>query len=208
MFVSAICQHESAIGIPVSSPSWPSLPPSTPSHPLGCYRAQVWVPWAIQQIWEDVIIVLTIIVTSTLWRALLCDHKSKGFSKPYFCTTCLVVNSFLVKQFTVSLSLARCECSSIFCARLWGASPDPPGLPDTIQSLCHITSLKSLKFWVSECTWIMVCGPYYKNRSWGTTQVAQWLRLHAPNAEGPRFNPCQGTRSHMPQLKILRAATK
>ncbi|TEA25323.1 hypothetical protein DBR06_SOUSAS21410020, partial [Sousa chinensis] len=45
--------------------------------------------------------------------------------------------------------------------------------------------------------------------------VAQWLRLRTPNAGGPGLIPGQGTRSHMPQLrvrmlqlKILHAATK
>ncbi|TEA09823.1 hypothetical protein DBR06_SOUSAS29710008, partial [Sousa chinensis] len=38
--------------------------------------------------------------------------------------------------------------------------------------------------------------------------VVQWLRLHAPNAGGLGSIPGQGTRSHMQQLKILRATTK
>ena len=38
--------------------------------------------------------------------------------------------------------------------------------------------------------------------------VVQWLRLHSPNAGGPGSIPGQGTRSHMPQLKIPHAATK
>ena len=42
----------------------------------------------------------------------------------------------------------------------------------------------------------------------GTSLVVQWLRLHAPNARGLGSIPGQGTRSHMPQLKILHAATK
>ena len=33
MLVYAIHQHESAIGIYISPPSWTSLPPTTPSHP-------------------------------------------------------------------------------------------------------------------------------------------------------------------------------
>ena len=35
----------------------------------------------------------------------------------------------------------------------------------------------------------------------GTSLVVQWLRLHAPNAEGQGSIPGQGTRSHMPQLR-------
>ena len=30
-----------------------------------------------------------------------------------------------------------------------------------------------------------------------TSAVAQWIRLHAPNAGGPGLIPRQGTRSHM-----------
>ena len=32
--------------------------------------------------------------------------------------------------------------------------------------------------------------------------MVQWLRLHAPNAGGPGLIPGQGTRSHMPQLRV------
>ena len=42
----------------------------------------------------------------------------------------------------------------------------------------------------------------------GTSLVVQWLRLHVPSARGPCSIPDQGTRSHMPQLKIPHAATK
>ena len=42
----------------------------------------------------------------------------------------------------------------------------------------------------------------------GTSLVVQGLRLHAYNAGGLGSIPGQGTRSHMPQLKILHAATK
>ena len=42
----------------------------------------------------------------------------------------------------------------------------------------------------------------------GTSLVAQWLRLHAPNAGIPSSIPGQGIRSHMLQLKILHATMK
>ena len=42
----------------------------------------------------------------------------------------------------------------------------------------------------------------------GTYLVAQWLRLHTPNAGIPGSIPSQGTTSHMPQLKILHAVRK
>ena len=42
----------------------------------------------------------------------------------------------------------------------------------------------------------------------GTFLAVQWLRLYTPNAEGSSPIPSQGTRSHMPQLKISHATTK
>ena len=39
----------------------------------------------------------------------------------------------------------------------------------------------------------------------GTSVVVQWLRLHALNAQDPGLIPGQGTRSHMPQLRVLMA---
>ena len=50
VLASAKHQHESAIDIPMSPPCWTSLQPPSPSTPLGCYRALVWVPWVIEQI--------------------------------------------------------------------------------------------------------------------------------------------------------------
>ena len=48
-----------------------------------------------------------------------------------------------------------------------------------------------------------------KTASWGTSLVAQWLRLQAPNAGGPGSIPGQGSRSHMhAATKSSRAATK
>ena len=43
----------------------------------------------------------------------------------------------------------------------------------------------------------------------GTSQVVQWIRLHAPNAGGPGSIPGEGTRSHMhAATKSLHATTK
>ena len=44
--------------------------------------------------------------------------------------------------------------------------------------------------------------------AWGTSLVVQWLKLRASNAAGRGSIPAQGIRSHMPHLKIPRAATK
>ena len=71
------------------------------------------------------------------------------------------------------------------------------------KTLARLTKKRRLKLLKSE------------NGSGGTSLVVQWLRLCAPNAAGPGSIPGQGTRSHMPQLrvhmlqlKILCAATK
>ena len=50
MLFSAIHQHEPALSVHVSPLSWTSLPPPAPFHPVGCYRAPVWVPHVMQQI--------------------------------------------------------------------------------------------------------------------------------------------------------------
>ena len=49
---------------------------------------------------------------------------------------------------------------------------------------------------------------HQRNEVMGTSLVVHWLRLRAPNTGGPGLIPGQGTRSHMPQLKVLHATTK
>ena len=53
---------------------------------------------------------------------------------------------------------------------------------------------------------LLNCG-IYKNDT-GTSLGVQWLRLQALNAGGQDLVPGQGTRFHMPQLRIPHAATK
>ena len=36
----------------------------------------------------------------------------------------------------------------------------------------------------------------------GLPWLAHWLRLHIPNARGLGLIPCQGTRSHVPQIRV------
>ena len=43
---------------------------------------------------------------------------------------------------------------------------------------------------------------FFKSTSLRTSLVVQWLRFHAPNAEGPGLIPGQGTRSHMLQRRV------
>ena len=52
------------------------------------------------------------------------------------------------------------------------------------------------------------CQPKCDDLDQGTSLGIQWLRLYAPNARGLGLITGQGTRSHMPQLEILSAATK
>ena len=41
-----------------------------------------------------------------------------------------------------------------------------------------------------------------KGHGVGTSLEVQWLRLNTPNAVDPGSIPDQGTRSHMPQLRV------
>lgn len=49
---------------------------------------------------------------------------------------------------------------------------------------------------------IIYSEPSFNNQHIGTSLMVQWLRIHAPNARRPGSIPSQGTRSHMPQLRI------
>ena len=42
----------------------------------------------------------------------------------------------------------------------------------------------------------------------GTSLVAQWVRLRAPNAGGPGSIPGRGIRTRMPQLSLHAATTE
>ena len=52
---------------------------------------------------------------------------------------------------------------------------------------------------------------YCKNEPAGSSLLVQWLTILAPSAEGLGLTPDQGTRSHIPQLRVcmlqLRAGT-
>ena len=41
-----------------------------------------------------------------------------------------------------------------------------------------------------------------RDKQEGTSLGVQWLRLHSPNARVPGSIPGQGTRPHMPQLRV------
>ena len=38
--------------------------------------------------------------------------------------------------------------------------------------------------------------------------MAQWLTLHTPNAGGQGLSPVEGTRCHMPQLRVCKLQQK
>ena len=48
----------------------------------------------------------------------------------------------------------------------------------------------------------------HTHKSWGASLVVQWLRLFTPKAGGADSIPGQGTRSHMPKLRIRILRTK
>ena len=62
-------------------------------------------------------------------------------------------------------------------------------IPDPVKVLCFGVPKK-----------ISVEG---KKRIPGTSLAVEWLRLEASNGRGSSSIPGQGTRSHMPQLRVL-----
>ena len=57
--------------------------------------------------------------------------------------------------------------------------------------------ISELEDWKIEITQLYSREKTKMNRASGTSLVAQWIRLCAPNAGGPVSIPGQGTRSHM-----------
>ena len=80
---------------------------------------------------------------------------------------------------------------------------------------CYVTARVQDCCWQTHSTHI-TCIPRTENCAWhvvgsgfsGTSLLAQWLRLWAPNAGGSGSIPGQRTRPHMSKLKRLHAATK
>ena len=68
---------------------------------------------------------------------------------------------------------------------------------------------------MGQLDWAIGCPDIWSKVFLWTSLVVQWPRLHNPNERGLDFIPSQGTRSHLPQLrirtpqlKILHAAIK
>ena len=77
----------------------------------------------------------------------------------------------------------------------------------------YFTNMKSFCNMADLCcctteTGASVVAQSVKNQPAGTSLVVQWLRLLTLSAGGPGSIPAQGTRSHVPPLKILHAATR
>ena len=87
----------------------------------------------------------------------------------------------------------------------------PVHVPYSYKVSRWFCSFSSLGAWTDRCCIMIpasVITTVVGKRIIGTALVVQWLRLHAPCAGGPHSIPGQGTRSHMPQLKISHALTK
>ena len=57
-------------------------------------------------------------------------------------------------------------------------------------------------------SWTWLSHFYRSPLTQGTSLVVQWLRLHVPNTGDPGSIPCQGTRPHMPQLRVCKPQVK
>ena len=82
-------------------------------------------------------------------------------------------------------------------------------LPNFLKHYIKITRQAIVKI-IIRWTELMPKDPFpLKYWAIGTSLVAQWVRLHAPNAGGPGSIPGQGTRSHMQAMtKSSHATTK
>lgn len=80
------------------------------------------------------------------------------------------------------------------------------------KSFTYLLFLTFKRFQDSRFSDFKTVWPYYLYLSIrqvrGTSLVVQWLRLCAPSAGDPGLIPGQGSRFHMPQLKIPNIATK
>ena len=66
------------------------------------------------------------------------------------------------------------------------------------QYSAHILTLRSCL-----SSHLILCNPVDVKVGLETSLVVQWLRFYAPDAAGWGLIPGQGSRSHMPQLKML-----
>ena len=107
-FHSAIWQCESAISIHMSPPSWASLPPPIPSHPLGYHRALGWVPCSTMlfflSFWASSNIDDRRLVVFGLWS---CPLFLFLLAQIYFChSDCIIFINYPQIHWLFHLSLA------------------------------------------------------------------------------------------------------
>ena len=89
--------------------------------------------------------------------------------------------------------------SGMFVNKALYSGTHPPRLCNTISDKARTE--RKPQTWKPWGSWTQ------ENGLWASLMV-QWLRLGVPNAGGMGLIPGQGTRSHMPQLRIPHAATK
>ena len=132
-------------------------------------------------------------------------NRTQVWTHPGLPASVLVAGSMYAK-------LERAMCSvnvDVKCEMLsWHWCSDLGDGSRAMWSLTNETQLESTDRGV--CSLLFVTCKIFR-----TSLVVQWARLHAPNAGGLGLIPGQGTRSHMPQLrvhmlqlKILYASTK
>ncbi|XP_070310792.1 EEF1A lysine methyltransferase 3 isoform X2 [Odocoileus virginianus] len=100
-----------------------------------------------------------------------------------------------------SLSVYSPSCVCLHCL-LSCSVPEHPLTPPR-PATCLLHSSSSSQDWELHFGLLVV-----KCSSQGTSLVVQWLRLGAPNAGGLGSIPDQGTRSHMPKLRVRRSQLK
>ena len=103
VLVSAKRQDELAICIPMPPPSEPDFHFTPHPTPLGCYRAQVWIPWVIQQI------PIGYFTYSNVYVSMLLTPLSHPLfpppNPPYVCSHCLCLHFYHTNRFINTIFL-------------------------------------------------------------------------------------------------------
>ena len=128
-------------------------------------------------------------ISDHAWSQWLFPRQEAGLcgSLPHHALSCPISPSLL------GLHKRGTESSG----RLWSLFLNPPYvLALNVYYFPHVF----LFIWLFFKTFTILVHVYIFK---GTSLVVQWLRLCSPKAGGPGSIPAQGTRSHMPQLRVL-----
>ena len=132
--ISAIQQHESAIGIHMSPSSWTSLPPPIPSHPSRLSQSTDLSSESYGKF--PLVIYLHMVMYMFLWYSLKLSHPLLSPPCPQVCSLCLVSTAALQIGSWDSIAAAAAKslqsCPTL-CDPTDGSPPGSP-IPGILQA--------------------------------------------------------------------------